>query len=199
MGICDVINLPLRPRQKSGSCFLTKLISEKNCFLCQSALFKRFSRTQLRIFAMQIVVVSFWEDVPRPRHNGKVSRHSRSWRELLPKVQKEAKPPEDRRELLWLDRIHVRPSLVGGGMLWGSRVANDDVVFLEHVIRFVWWICCLKWNENQALKFFGYACLLCWSFVNMGWKPSTRFTKSFGPNLEGTSVGWRQCLRLTFF
>eukprot|EP00434_Breviolum_minutum_P038021 symbB.v1.2.033715.t1/scaffold4229.1/size42808/1 len=32
-------------------------------------------------------------------HNGKVSRHSRSWRELLPKVQKEAKPPEDRREL----------------------------------------------------------------------------------------------------
>jgi len=34
-----------------------------------------------------------------PRHNGKVSRHSRSWRELLPKVQKEAKAPEDRREL----------------------------------------------------------------------------------------------------
>ena len=34
--------------------------------------------------------------------------------------------------------------LLGGGMLWGSRVANDDVVFLEHVIRFVWWICCLK-------------------------------------------------------
>ena len=119
MWVCDVINLPLRPRpkKKSGSCFLTKLISERNCFLCQSALFKRFSRTQLRIFAMQIVVVSFWEDVPRPRHSGKVSRHSRSWRELLPKVQKEAKPPEDRRELLDLIEFMSDIRLLGGNVV----------------------------------------------------------------------------------
>ena len=66
---------------------------------------------------MQIVVVSFWEDVPRPRHNGKVSRHSRSWRELLPKVQKEAKPPEDRRELLDLIAFMSDLRLLGGDVV----------------------------------------------------------------------------------
>ena len=54
------------------------------------------------------------------RHQGKVSRHSRSWRELLPKVQKEAKPPEDRREFL---------DLMGGFWGRGPGLPSDDVVF----------------------------------------------------------------------